>query len=447
MFHIGSRLRIASLKLLMAPPDSSPGSETGSRLPKDWDLGPFDHVPGTRIVFGDGAAGRVGEFASGLGGNRVLLVTDPGIVRAGHAEKLRIKLLDHVREVCLFDRARENPDTTSVDECLAAARAFRPDLIVGLGGGSAMDTGKACNFLLTNGGRMADYWGVGKARLPMLPFLAVPTTSGTGSECQSAALIADAESRVKMACLDPKALPKVAILDPELTLSQPARVTACAGIDAIAHAVETAVCSKRTALSGMYSREAFRLLASGFPGVLANPFDLEARGRMLLGSALAGCAIEGSMLGAAHAAANPLTARCHVVHGVAVGLMLPHVMRFNALEPQVNRTYAELARIAGLGAHDASDATLSAFLVTRLEEFLLKAGLPSRLWEAGAAVDLIPAFSADAERQWTARFNPRPVAAPDFLRLYQAACLPRIEQPGRGSPRSRPPSEAQTASS
>src|SRR5204863_13481 len=153
-------------------------------------------------------------------------------------------------------------------------------------------------------------------------FIAVPTTAGTGSECQSAALIADDQTHQKMACLDPKASARVAILDPALTISQPALVTAHTGVDAIAHAIETAVTSKRNQLSQMFSHEAFKLAVPSLARVLADPKDLEARGRMLLAAALAGTAIENSMLGAAHAAANPLTAHYGMAHGEAVGVLL-----------------------------------------------------------------------------------------------------------------------------
>src|SRR5258705_13897371 len=157
-----------------------------------------------------------------------------------------------------------------------------------------------------------------------------------------------------MACLDPKAAARIAILDPALTVSQPARVAACTGIDAIAHALETAVTRKRNPLSAMFSREAFRLCAVAFPEILLKPADVGARGRMLLGAALAGLAIENSMLGAAHAAANPLTAHFGTVHGQAVGLMLPHVIRFNAQDAAARSTYLDLARAAGLASvsHD-----------------------------------------------------------------------------------------------
>ncbi len=209
-------------------------------------LVPFDYRPRTRVVFGEGAIAGVGGLAQELGGRKVLLVTDPGIVAAGHAERVTRLLEAAGLAVSCFDRAVENPTTRCVEECVDAARRASIDLIIGLGGGSSLDTAKGCNFILTNGGHMRDYWGVGKARHPMLPLIAIPTTGGTGSECQSFALITDETTHQKMACGDPKAAARVAILDPALTLSQPPRVTACTGIDAVAHALETAVTRKRT---------------------------------------------------------------------------------------------------------------------------------------------------------------------------------------------------------
>src|SRR5262245_564433 len=211
----------------------------------------------------------------------------------------------------------------------------------------------------------------------MLPLIAIPTTAGTGSECQSAALIADEQTHQKMACLDPKAAARIAILDPALTVSQPARVAACTGIDAIAHALETAVTKKRNPLSAMFSREAFRLCLLAFPDILTKPTDLEARGRMLLGAALAGLAIENSMLGAAHAAANPLTAHCGIVHGQAVGLMLPSVIRFNAEEPASQTIYGELA--ATLDTHANQREQPGNILAQRVEALLDLAHLPRSL--------------------------------------------------------------------
>jgi len=383
--------------------------------------GLFDFVPRTRLVFGANTVERVGELAAELGGKRVLLVTDPGIVKAGHAARVQESLAKAGLHVSLFDHAKENPTTKCVDECVAVAAAEKVDLFIGLGGGSSMDTAKGCNFLFTNGGRMQDYWGVGKAKRPMLPLIAIPTTSGTGSECQSAALIADEQTHQKMACLDPKAAARIAILDPALTLSQPHRVTACTGVDAIAHAVETAVTTKRNPLSQMFSREAFRLCVTSLPQVLQHPKDLEARGRMLLGAAYAGIAIENSMLGAAHSAANPLTAHYNIVHGQAVGMMLPLVIRFNAANPDALRAYAELASGPELATVKGGLTTALEALLARLESLLNLAGFPRSLADCGVEPAKIKSLAEEAAKQWTANFNPRRIEAADFVGLYEAA--------------------------
>ncbi|MBM3833182.1 MAG: iron-containing alcohol dehydrogenase [Verrucomicrobia bacterium] len=381
----------------------------------------FDHQPRTRIVFGVGAVERLGDLARELGAKRLLLVTDPGIVAAGHAGRVRQILESAGLDVAFFDAVRENPTTGCVDSCLAVARAAKIDAIIGLGGGSAMDTAKGCNFVLTNGGRMQDYRGFGKATKPMLPLIAIPTTAGTGSECQSYALIGDEQTHQKMACGDAKAAARIAILDPGLTVSQPAPVTAHTGIDAIAHAVETAVTKKRNPLSLMYSHEAFKLLAPALPRVLKAPNDLEARGRMLLGAAFAGFAIENSMLGAAHSAANPLTAHFDVVHGEAVGIMLPLVVRFNGQDPSARQAYAELASAPEIAC--VSDGHEHAFeaLIARLESLLNAAQIARSLADCGVQRSAIPILAEEAAHQWTAGFNPRPIRAEDFAALYEAA--------------------------
>lgn len=341
---------------------------------------------------------------------RVLVVSDPGVVAAGHAARGMEALEAAGLRAFLFDGARENPTTEHVDCGVVFAREHRIELIVGLGGGSSMDCAKGINFLLSNGGRMADYRGVGKAVRPMLPLVAVPTTAGTGSEAQSFALIADAATHRKMACGDRKAAARVAILDPELTVTQPRHVTVAAGLDAIAHALESYVSTKANPISRMFSREAWRLLSGAFERVLRDPGDLDARGAMLLGANFAGAAIENSMLGAAHACANPLTARFDITHGIAVSTMLPHVIRFNAAA--VNGEYAALT--------DAREHAADA-VAALVERFNAAGDLPPRLREHGVPKDAIAALAADAATQWTGGFNPRRVSERDFVELYEAA--------------------------
>lgn len=379
----------------------------------------FDFHLRTRMVCGAGAINRLGELAGELGARRALVVSDPGIVRAGHVARGLEALAQANIETNLFDGAHENPTTDDIERGLEIANRYEPELLIGLGGGSSMDCAKGINFVYSNGGTMHDYHGVGKALKPMLPMIAVPTTAGTGSEMQSFALISDAKTHVKMACGDKKASCRIAVLDPELTLTQPETVTALTGIDAISHAVETFVTKRRNSISMLYSREAWRLLASNFKRVLSDPGDLEARAAMQLGAAYAGIAIENSMLGASHALANPLTATYGTAHGQAVGLMLPHVVRYNG--KQFNSWYQELLSYSeGLpGMPPASSGAEG--LADFLTELIEAAGLRIKLDQCGVVEDRMPELAAAAAIQWTGTFNPRDVSQESLLGIYQNA--------------------------
>lgn len=369
---------------------------------------PFEFASPTRIVFGPGRLAELGRLASTLG-RKALVVSDPGIAAAGHVARAVSSLQEQGLEARVFDAVAENPTTEHVDRGVAVAREFQPELLIGLGGGSSLDCAKGINFVYTGGGRMQDYWGLGKATQPMLPMIAVPTTAGTGSETQSFALISDPVTHAKMACGDKKAACRIALLDPELTVTQPARVTALTGIDALAHAVETFVTTRRNAISLTFSREAWRLLYHYLPRVFHEPGNLDARAGVQLGACLAGMAIENSMLGAAHALANPLTARYGVPHGAAVGLMLPHVVRFNG--ETCGGWYEELTLHADQGR----------WLAGFIGELLAAGRMPDRLQHHGVARDMLPQLADEAAKQWTGTFNPRPVTQAELLKLYETA--------------------------
>lgn len=386
----------------------------------DLDVPAFDYDPRTRVVFGAGVIDRLGEFARKLNGQRVLLVSDQGLREAGHEAHGVQSLRDEGLDVVIYDDVLPNPTTENVERGADFARQREIDLIVGLGGGSSIDCAKGINFLLTNGGRMEDYWGIGKATQPMLPLIAVPTTAGTGSEAQSFAVIAHPETHIKMACGDRKAAARVALLDPELTVTMPPAVTCATGIDAVSHAVETYVTTRRNPVSQLFSRQAWSLLAGAFPRVVVNPEDVPARGAMLLGAHLAGAAIENSMLGATHASANPLTAHYGVTHGVAIGIMLPHVVRFNGLDGvDVRSLYGHFAEDLNLCAADDPDAPRR--LADLLREMTRRTGMPTTLSDCGVEDGLIPTMAREAAEQWTGKFNPRPVEASQFEELYRCA--------------------------
>jgi len=378
----------------------------------------FDFQPRTRVVFGAGAIERLGELARELNFRRTLLVADRGLVASGHVDEAVGPLEKAGVEVVRFHDFEVNPDTRMVEVGTAFVAPLKIDSIIGLGGGSSMDCAKGINFLLTNGGHMSDYHGYGKATRPMLPMVAIPTTAGTGSEAQSYALISDAESHVKMACGDSKAAFRVALLDPALTISQPRSITAISGFDAIAHAVETYVTTKRSPLSELFSREAWRLLEPNYERVLSQPENLEARGAMQLGAFCAGVAIENSMLGATHACANPLTARYGTAHGAAIAMLLPSVVRWN--ERVAGQDYVGLlgwSSIAGRNNH----LTPTEELARRLEELAEAGGLRSTLRAAGISQTELPELAADAAQQWTGTFNPRPLDKQGAIEIYQCA--------------------------
>ena len=350
--------------------------------------------PAPPLLYAPGALTQVGALARGLGFRRTLIVADHGMEHAGHIAALVASLSEAGVECSPWSNFSANPNSAMIERGREFAAQLEIDSLIGLGGGSSLDATKGINFVLTNGGTMKEYWGYGKATQPLLPMIGIPATTGTGSEAQSYALISDPETHVKMACGDPTASFRYAVLDPLLTLSQPAAVRAASGYDAISHAVETYVTTKRTQSSQLLSRQAWRLLHESF----AAPASLDSNADLQLGAWFAGCAIEGSMLGAAHACANPLTARFGITHGVAIAIMLPHVVRWNAC-PE----YADL------------HPNLSSYLAE------LAVGLALPLRECGVTMEVLPQLAEDAAQQWTGRHNPRPFDAVAALELYQCA--------------------------
>lgn len=368
------------------------------------------------LICGAGALDRVAEAAPVAVSRRTLVVTDPAIRAAGHAERLLTTLRGGGRVIDVFDGVEPNPTSETIRRGAAIARQFSPDTIIGLGGGSAMDAAKGVNLLFRAGGEISEYRGdpplnVLNGRPPLLPMVLIPTTAGTGSEAQSFALISDSETHLKLACGDRRSpgglRPVATVLDPDLTATMPRSVAAATGLDALSHAVETAGCRIRSERSLAFSREAWARLAGAFERSLRSTGDMEARGDMLLGAHLAGCAIEASMLGAAHACANPLTARFDLTHGFAVGVMLPHVIRFNG-EGAAESPYAAL---------DPSAESLA----RRFDDALAVAEAPRRLRDIGVAEAALEGLASLAATQWTASLNPRPVTREDLLEIYRRA--------------------------
>lgn len=355
---------------------------------------------------GAGSLLGLGVIASReLGFRNSLLVLDPGLRHTRMHAQAEGALEGAGIEVHVFADFEPNPDSDTIERGRAFAAPLGVDSIVALGGGSALDTAKGINFLLTNGGRMQDYRGYGKAATPLLPAIGIPTTAGTGSEAQSYCVIADAATHMKMACGDPSAAFRAVILDSDLTKSVPKPVRAAAGIDAAAHVIETWVSTKANEASRELTILAWQRVRPALLPSIESADDEDVRVAMQMGAFYAGAAIEASMLGAAHACSNPLTAKYGTPHGVALGILVPHVVRWNA-----EAYAAQYERLGGAGA-----------LASWIEEAARVAGFPSTLQAVGAKKEDIPELADLAATQWTGTFNPRPFGVEGATAIYESA--------------------------
>lgn len=355
---------------------------------------PFDFRPRTRILFGAGEFARLGEVAREQNATRCLLLAGQSMVDAGHAQEAIRSLKARRMEVFAFHDFTPHPTVAMVEAAREYAAPQNINLVVGLGDGDAVDFAKAVNVVVTNGGSIRDYWGYGNVPKPLLPMIAVPTAAGTGSEAHGNTAITDSETRSKMNCGDPKIFFRTAILDPKLTLAQPAALTASNGYEAISHAVETLISTRRTPISECFSREAWRLLESSFERVLRVLDDLEARSAMLLGSYFAGLAMEYAALGPAHACAQPLVENYKMPQGVAAALVLAPALEWME-----------------------EDADLA----PRVRALAEAAELPMSLCDASVPEQVLPRLAEEAAAQWTGRFSSRHFDAEAALEIYRAA--------------------------
>lgn len=374
----------------------------------------------TRVIVEAGGIKNLGHVCLELGARRVLVVSDAGLVQAGHvADGIRALESAGLRVGSFLD-VDPNPNEQHVQSCAEYLTEMNADCVVGLGGGSAMDTAKGAILVAAGGGGIEDYWGRNKGKGKAVPLVAVPTTAGTGSETQSFALITRSKDGRKMACGDGRIAARAAILDVELTLSVPQRVAVYAAFDCLAHALESAVSTAANSASRGWSEAAFCKAMPALPslvagGPLANALDV--RTDLLVGASLAGLAIEASMLGAAHALANALSANYGLDHGLAVGCMLPAVVRFNAFLPDVKAAYDGLMNAASLdGGAEA--------LITELEGLVRQAGLAQSLHRLGVGPSDLDSMAHAATLEWTAGFNPRAATAAEMRTILQASFAP-----------------------
>lgn len=373
------------------------------------------------IQFGAGALSRLGELARAGIGKRLLVVTDPGMMSTGIVDRALGLLAEAGIDAGLFADVQADPPEAVIQAATDAARAAGAEGVIGLGGGSSLDVAKLVALLAPGREALKGVYGVGKAIGPRLPLILVPTTAGTGSEVTPISIVTTGTAE-KMGVVSPVLIPDVALLDPELTYGLPAHVTAATGIDAMVHAIEAyaSTSANNNPISRMLALQALRLMGGAILTAVHSGKDASARADMLLGSMLAGQAFANSPVAAVHALAYPLGGHYHIPHGLSNALVLPHVMRFNAVTAP--GAYAEMAPHAfpDLGRFEGQER--AAAFAERLADLSRDCGLPQRLRDMKIEAEVLPMLARDAMNQTRLLVNnPRPVSEADALAIYQAA--------------------------
>lgn len=404
--------------------------ETGA-LRETWTF----HSAG-QLVFGPGAASQLGELVGRLGVRRVLIVTDRSLAAAGLVEQVSGPLAREQIAVELFDGGQPEPSLDLAVQCIAQARPFSPEAVLGLGGGSNMDLAKITAAVLAHGGTPADYVGENRIPGPVLPLVCVPTTAGTGSEVTAAAVLTDTANQIKVGVLSNYLRPQLAVVDPRLTLSCPPKVTADSGIDALTHAIEAytavdndvfplppgerSVYQGRHPLGDCLSERAIELIGANLVRAVQDGSNLAAREGMALGATLAGLAFSNVGVALVHAMEYPVGGATHCSHGEGNGLLLPFVMEFN--RPAREREFARIARLLGEDTSGLDEAEASRRAVAAVERLKATIGIPERLRQLGVRREQLAGFAEKTLGiKRILRVNPRPVTYDDVLGIFEAA--------------------------
>jgi len=376
-------------------------------------------LPG-KVRFGVGALDTIGDEANKLAAKHALIVTDPGVYKAGLADSVKERLSKAKLSVDVFPEAEPEPTFPRLN---AAAEQFGKesyDLLLGVGGGSSMDTAKGLSILLAHGGKGQDYGGVDKVPGPGIPIFTLPTTAGTGSEVTNVAIFGDPEKGRKLGILSPYLLARLALVDPTLTYGCPPKVTAASGIDALTHAIECYTGTKANTFSDALALEAMRLIAGNLRTAVKNGSDKEARNRMSEGALMAGIAFGNSGVAAVHALAYPLGSRFHVPHGVANGVLLPYVTECN-LSANLPR-YAIVAQMLGVKTQGLSLQKAAEKGVEAIKTLAADIGIPLHLRDLGVPREALEELAvATMEVTRLLANNPKKLTLDDVRRIWENA--------------------------
>ena len=373
-----------------------------------------------KIIFGVGAAKQVGVGAKSLGGKKVLIVTDQGVAKAGLVETIKESLRSEEIRANVFDRVEIEPSARAIDECAQLVREEGYNLIVGLGGGSSLDTAKGAAIMATNRGKVLDYAGVDLIPKRGLPKILLPTTGGSGSEVTRVFAVTDEADKTRKPVYSNFVLADVAILDPLLSVSMPPLVTATTGADALAHAIESCVSVNATPFSDILSIEAIRLVSENLPIAYAKRDNIRARFNMIIAAALAGLAWASGGIGAVHGLAYILETEYHLAHATAAAIMLPYVMDYNKIGNL--KKYAKIAQAMGENIEGLSDYEAAEKSISTIERLFESVKISIRLADYGVSKEDLPKLVEGGMKQ--ARLfvpNPRDLTENDVSDIYSRA--------------------------
>ena len=363
----------------------------------------------TKIEYGDGLVKQVNQFVKAYNGEKVLIITDKVLISAGVLNDIFTSLKTSEIDYVVFDDVKPNPRDVDCMNAYELAKQHQVDLLIGVGGGSSMDTAKAVGTLLTNGGDIQDWYGLNKLNADITPLICIPTTAGTGSEITPFAVITDTNTKLKMNILDFKVAPKLALLDPQLTKTMPSIITASTGMDALTHAIEAYTCNLSEPITDALALYAMELIVNNLEEAVHNGENIEARANMLIGSLIAGAAFGNADVGGVHCMAEALGGLYDTPHGIANSMLLPYVFKYNI--PSNVEKHAKVATILGAKKEQAtSDLELAEEGVKILVQLASNIGIPKMKEIENLNTQNVSAAS-----------NPRPATKDDYLNLFYEA--------------------------
>lgn len=379
----------------------------------------FGYFMPTVNLMGAGAAKKVGEQVKTLGGKHALIVTDVVLNKMGMADTIKGYIEAEGIAVTVYDGAEPNPTDKNVHDGVKVLQDNKCDVIISLGGGSPHDCAKGIGIVAANGGNIRDYEGVDKSTKPMVPLIAVNTTAGTASEMTRFCIITDTDRHVKMAIVDWRCIPNVAINDPLLMMAKPAALTAATGMDALTHAVEAYVSIWATPVTDSAALMAIKLIAKNLRTAVANGSNFEARDAMAYAEFLAGMAFNNASLGYVHAMAHQLGGLYNLPHGVCNAILLPHVEKFNLIASPAR--FADIAAAMGENIDGLSDRDAADKAIASIEKLSADIGIPAGLTELGVKEEDLKTMAENAMKDACSLTNPRLATLDDIIRIYKNA--------------------------